>query len=104
MSTLKVAKGTTIEMSYTSVQQRNSETGAYANIASPNSVTFSIINQDTSTTSSTSGNQIGSTNGWYAKKTMNSTGNYTWTVTVVKDTDQVVTVPERVIVVSSTNG
>lgn len=100
MSTLKVTKGTTIEMSYTSVQQKNSETGAYANISSPDSVTFKL-RYPSGTSTSITGDQIGSTNGWYAKKTLSSTGDYEWTVVVVKGTDQVTEDPERVVVTST---
>lgn len=100
MSTLKVTKGTTVEMSYTSVQQKNSETGAYANIASPDSVTFTL-RYPAGTSTAITGDQIGSTNGWYAKKTLTSTGDHEWKVTVVKGSDQVVEGPERIIVIST---
>lgn len=101
MSTLTVTEGTTVEMLYSDVEQRNSETGAYANISSPDSVTFTLVYPNGTSTALT-GDQVGSTNSWYAKKTLSSTGDYQWRVTVVKGTDQVTDGPERILVRSST--
>lgn len=101
MSTLKVAKGTTIQLSLTALEQLNSETGAYANLTTPDSVKFNIRQKGTTSVSTSTGNQIGSTNGWYALTTMNTTGDYEWVAKVTEGTQFLVTIPERISVLST---
>lgn len=98
--TLRVTKGTSIEMSYTSIQQRNSETGVYSNLTSPDTITFTMT-MPNGTSTSISGDQIGSTNGFYAKRKMTSTGDHEWAVRIVEGTDELVDGPFRVIVTST---
>ncbi len=101
MSTLKVAKGTTILMSLGDVEQYNVETAAYANIATPDTVGFAITNP-AGTNSTYAGNQVGTTNSWNASHTVDTTGDWVWKATVVKGSYTLITEPERIIVVAST--
>lgn len=101
MTVLKVAKGTTIQMSLTAVQQLNNETQAYANLTTPDSIKFYCRRIGTTSVSTHTGDQIGSTNGWWAEKTMDSTGDYEWVGKITEGSEYLVTIPERVVVVST---
>ena len=101
MSTLKVVKGTTIQMSLTALQQLNSETQAYANLTTPDSVKFYVRREGTTSNSTYTGDQIGSTNGWWAKATLSSTGDYEWVAKITEGSEYLVTEPERIVVLST---
>lgn len=100
MSTLKVVKGTTIQMSLTALQQYNSETQAYANLTGPDTIKFNVTSP-AGTVSTHTGDQIGSTNGWYAKKTLDSTGDWEWVARVIEGSDVLVTEPERIVCITT---
>lgn len=88
-------------MRISSLELFDLETGEYAALTSPDSVTFRVRDESSGTTVEYMGNQEGSTAAWNAVHDFTTAGDFTWQCEVVEGSDKGVNELQPVKVITS---
>jgi hypothetical protein len=100
-NTTVIAQNTSLVMRIEDLELFDLETGAYADLTTPDSVTFRVRNESTQVAVEVTGNQEGSTNTWNAVHDFTTAGDFTWQCEVVEGSDKGVNELQNVKVVAS---